>query len=129
MVERSCRRAWTITYWLLTAAFVGTAALNLLHVRGGFLTSYLADLTVPAWLYVIVRGLAGVRPSNPLTRFIGANAERAAIALFVASTATEISQIVWPHGFFAGRFDPLDIIAYGVGIAICYVGDKWCSNQ
>ncbi len=126
MVERSCRRAWTITYWLLTAAFVGTAALNLLHIRGGFLTSYLADLTVPAWLYVIVRGLAGVGPLNPVTRFIGANAERAAITLFAASTATEISQILWPRGFFAGRFDPLDIIAYGVGIAICYLGDKWC---
>jgi hypothetical protein len=128
MVERSCRRAWTITYWLLTAAFVGTAALNLLHIRGGFLTSYLADLTVPAWLYVIVRGLAGAGPLNALTRFIGAKPERAAISLFAASTATEISQIVWPRGFFAGRFDPLDIVAYGAGIAICYVADKWCGN-
>ena len=39
------------------AAFLLTAALNMLHVRAGFLTNYLADLTVPALLYVISRRL------------------------------------------------------------------------
>lgn len=32
------------------AAFLLTAALNLLHLRAGFLTNHLADLTVPALL-------------------------------------------------------------------------------
>jgi hypothetical protein len=48
---------WRIVYWALLAAFLLAAALNMLHVRAGFLTNYLADLVVPAWLYVNVRGL------------------------------------------------------------------------
>ena len=46
---------WLVVYWALFVAFVGTAALNLLHVRGGFLTNHAADLVVPAWLYVAFR--------------------------------------------------------------------------
>ena len=40
------------------------------------------------------------------------------------STLTELSQVYWPRGVFAGRFDPLDILAYGCGLAVCYVADK-----
>lgn len=45
------RRGWVVAYWVLFVAFLGTAALNMLHVRGGFLTNHTADLVVPAWLY------------------------------------------------------------------------------
>ena len=44
---------WTFAYRGLMGAFLLTAALNLLHARAGFLTNYLADLTVPALLYVL----------------------------------------------------------------------------
>jgi hypothetical protein len=117
---------WNLAYRMLMAAFLLTAALNLLHVRAGFLTNYLADLTVPALLYVVSRGLApgtGLYPGR-LMRLLGRTPERAALFFFLASSATELSQILWPGGFFAGRFDPLDIAAYGVGLAVCYVFDK-----
>jgi hypothetical protein len=53
---------------MLFVAFLMTAALNMLRLRGGFVTNHMADLVVPAWLYV------------------------AAGSLFVASALTEVSQ-------------------------------------
>jgi hypothetical protein len=117
---------WIFAYWMLMAAFLLAAGLNLLHVRGGFLTSYLADLTVPSLLYVLSRGLVpNKRPTfAPLMRWVGRTPERAAMSFFLASSATELSQIFWPRGFFAGRYDPWDILAYGVGLSMCYGLDK-----
>ena len=117
---------WRAIYWMLMASFLLSAALNMLHVRAGFLTNYLADLTVPALLYVLSRGLVpGQRPFlRRLLPWVGRTRARAAAIFFLASSATELSQIFWPRGFFAGRFDPWDIVAYGVGLLICYVLDK-----
>jgi len=118
--------SWIIAYWFLMASFVLTASLNLLHVRGGFLTNYLADLTLPALLYVLSRDLAPnkLRYFRRLMRTIGRTPERAAMFFFAASCATELSQILWPRGLFAGRFDPLDLVAYGIGLGVCYGFDK-----
>jgi len=79
-------------------------------------------VAVPALLYVLVRELVpgkGMRPQW-VARALGRTPERAALLLFLASGATELSQIWWPRGFFAGRFDPLDIVAYGTGLAVCW---------
>ena len=117
---------WTTVYGVLMTAFLLTAGLNLLHVRAGFLTNYLADLTLPALLYVLSRGL--VPNKQPrfglLMRWLGRTPERAATFFFLASAATELSRIFWPGGVFAGRFDPWDIVAYGVGLSVCYGFDK-----
>jgi hypothetical protein len=120
---------WLAVYWGLWAAFILTAALNMLHVRAGFLTSYAADIVVPALLYVMLRGLAEHRgrPSL-LSRWLGCSPERAAIVVFVASAATEWSQRYWPRGVFAGRYDPLDIAAFGSGLLSCYACDKFGSR-
>jgi hypothetical protein len=118
---------WTVAYWMLTAAFILTAALNLLHVRAGFLTNYLSDLSLPAWLYILSRGLVPGQSSSFAWRWmpwIGRTPESAATFFFLASSATEVSQIIWPKGFFAGRFDPWDIAAYGAGLLACYLCDK-----
>jgi hypothetical protein len=124
--SRRTMTGWTLVYWFLMAAFLLTAALNLLHVRAGFLTSHLADLTVPALLYVLSRGLVPGKGLHPrvLMRMVGHTPESAATVLFLASTATEFSQIFWPRGFFAGRFDLLDILSYGAGLAACYGVEK-----
>lgn len=124
---RATATRWRLAYWMLWAAFLLTAALNLLHVRAGFLTSHLADLTLPALLYVISRRLVpGRRPFLlRLMPWLGRTPERAASFFFLASSATEVSQIYWPRGLFAGRFDPLDIVAYGAGLLVCYGCDKW----
>src|SRR5262245_12658096 len=106
---------WKTAWWLLSWLFVLTAALNLLQVRAGFLTSYAADLCVPPWLYIHLRGLHGNPSRLPGLAFLGRTPERAAAFLFVASAATEVSQWLWPRGAFAGKFDPLDLLAYGAG--------------
>lgn len=119
------RRGWLVVYWTLFIAILGTAALNMLHVRGGFLTNHAADLVVPAWLYVASRGLHARNGRQTFVqRTLGQTPERAAIVLFLASTLTEVSQFYWPRGLFPGRFDALDVLAYAVGLAIGYVMDK-----
>jgi hypothetical protein len=121
----SCKQWWRVAHYLLFAAFLGTAALNMLRIRGGFFTNYAADLAVPAWLYVASRGSHSLSGRQTfLQRAIGRTPELAALSLFIASALTEFSQLIWPHGFFAGRFDPLDIAAYASGLAVCYAADK-----
>ena len=121
---------WPIIYWTLQIGFIVAAVLNLLHVRAGFLTSHLADLTVPAWLYLVSRGFVPGKPTQfALTRWIGRTPERAASVLLLASVATEISQRYWPHGLFSGHFDPFDIAAFGLGIAFCYLCDRFAKTQ
>lgn len=117
---------WKLAYWLLWAAFLLAASLNLLGVRGGFLTNHLADLSVPALLYVVSRGLASENgpPKLAPMRWIGRTPAIAALTWFAASAASEISQLYWPTGFFSGRFDPWDIVAYAAGLLPCYLFDK-----
>jgi hypothetical protein len=116
---------WRVAYWLFLGVFVLTATLTMSDVSAGFLTSYAADLIVPAWLYIVLRRLAGHGPSrNPLLRRFGRTPEIAAGGLFLGSCLTELSQMVWPHGLFAGTFDPLDLVAYGAGLLGCYLAER-----
>lgn len=121
---------WQFAYRVLTALFLLTAVLNMAHVRGGFLTNHLADLACPAWLYVVIRGLV---PMSPRARrvywWVGRSPERAAVLLFLGSTATEVSQLYWPRGLFSGRFDPWDIVAYGAGLLPVYWMDRKEMNR
>jgi hypothetical protein len=116
---------WRVVYYVLLVLFLVTAALNMLHIRGGVLTNHTADLVVPAWLYVAARGLHAPRARKTLVeRTIGRTPATAALSLFVASTITEVSQRYWPRGIFSGRFDPLDVVAFGAGLAACYAAEK-----
>ena len=129
--ERRRDRAWLVVYWILMASFLLAAALNLGRVSGGFLTSHLADLTVPALLYVLARERApGKRMAfRRATQWLGRTPERAAIVLLLASAGTEVSQAVWPRGIFAGRFDPWDIVAYATGLLVVYGADKLSAGE
>ncbi len=119
--------SWKVAYWTLGSVFLLTAALNLCRIRGGFLTNHTADLTVPALLYIVTRRYppSSVRAAPMrLRQFFGYSPEVAAFLIFGGSTATELSQRFWPHGIFRGTYDPLDLIAYGVSVAIPYVADR-----
>lgn len=122
---------WRLAYYLFFAVFLGTAALNMLHVRGGFLTNHAADVFVPAWLYVAARGLYSRSGRTTLIqRTIGRTPEIAALSLFVASAVTEVSQYYWPHGLFPGRFDWYDLLSYAVGVVVVFAADKfWSTNR
>jgi hypothetical protein len=119
---------WLVVYWTLMTSFLVAAALNVAQVPGGFLTDYLADLTVPALLYVLARELApGKRLAfRGATEWLGRTPERAGLVLLLASIGTELSQAVWPRGVFAGRFDPWDIAAYAAGLVAVYGADRLC---
>lgn len=117
---------WLVVYYSLFLAILGTGALNMLQVRGGFLTNHAADVVVPAWLYVATRGLHSAHGrTTHIQRTIGRTPEIAALSLFAASTLTEISQYYWPHGVFSGRFDPVDMLAFAGGLAACYAAEKF----
>ena len=128
MIDQASQRertGWRIAYWSLSAIFLATAALTMAHVRGGFFTSYAADLFLPPWLYIVTRRLSMPgQSSNPLLRWLGSSPELAALSIFIGSALSEVSQIFWPKGFFSGIFDPLDLVAYGVGLLTCYIVDK-----
>jgi len=123
------RQRWFVAYVVLLLGIVATGVLNMLRVSGGFLTNHLADIVVPAWLYVAFRGLH-VAPGRTtrLQRWVGRTPEWAALVLFTASTVTEVSQYYWPRGIFSGRFDPLDVLSYAVSLALCYAADRLSSK-
>ena len=122
--------SWRIAYWVLLAVIVVTAALNMRHINAGFFTNHAADLSVPAWMYIVLRHFPGKRHFvNALNLWLGKTPELAATSIFLASTLTEFSQLVWPKGIFPGTFDPLDIAAYGLGLLVCYVIDKRVANE
>lgn len=122
--------AWRAAHRVLLGLFILAAALNMLDIHAGFLTSHLADLVVPAWMYVVSRGLhTRSGRSTRIQRTLGRSPEMAAISLFVASALTEISQHYWPQGLFRGRFDPLDVVAYAAGIAVCYAADRFSAER
>jgi hypothetical protein len=116
-------RAWVAAYWVLTAVFIVTAIISTKRIPAGFLSNYAADVACPAWLYIILRGLHG-HGRSAIGRYFAATPERAALVLFGGSTLTEMSQIWWPRGFFAGRYDPYDILAYAIGVGACYTLEK-----
>lgn len=122
--QRAPRRWWRVAYWVLFIVWTGCALLGMNRIRAGFLTSYGADLTQPAWLYIVVRGLHGAGQNTWLVRLLGATPTRAALSIFAAGVLTETSQLYWPRGVFSGRFDPLDIVAFAVGIGVCYMLDS-----
>ena len=98
---------------------------NLAPVRAGFLSNHLADLVVPAWLYLLARSVyPGAKPNTLIAPTVGHTPARGALVLFTASTITERWQRVWPQGLFRGRFDRYDIGAYAVGLAAIFLVEK-----
>lgn len=97
-------------------------------IRAGLLTSYGADLTIPAWLYITVRSLYDPRRTTLLRRLFGRTPELAFFAVTAGSIGTELSQYFAPHGPFPGTFDPVDILMYLLGTGICYYAEKRTSH-
>jgi hypothetical protein len=118
-------RWWSIASYALLVAFLVAAVLNYFSIPGGFLTSHCADIAIPAWLYIIYRGLNQPKRTNIIvTRYIGKTPETCAVVMFGASAFTEICQYYWPRGIFNGYYDPLDILAFAAGVGVCYGFDK-----
>lgn len=118
---------WTIFYWALLVSWLTGAALFMARVKGGFLTNYLSDLTFPAWFYIYIRGLATTDRRLPQIPFfkdwIGENPKRSLLAILFIGIVSEAKTFYWPTGVISGTFDFLDIVAYALGLFICYYFD------
>jgi hypothetical protein len=109
---------------LAWGAFIGVGALQMAHVHAGFVTNYGADVVCPALLYVLVRrrkmipfNLLHVRP-RPL-----AAAACILIPCFVWEILQRYDLSGTPLAITRGHFDPLDLAAYAIGVAVVAVPD------
>jgi len=118
-------RTWATAHATLIVLFLCTAYTTMANISAGLFTSYAADVVVPAMMYISLRSLHRQTPSRwPLARIFGRTPELTALTLFLGSTATEVSQIYWPAGAFAGTFDPWDVAAYFLGVSLPYSFDR-----
>jgi hypothetical protein len=117
-------QGWRVLSRSLLAFWVGCALLDMTGAGPFFLRSYGADVTVPAWMYIMLRSLEGPRRRQVFHRLLGRTPEQAAVLLFLASTATELMQRFFPRGPIPGTFDKFDIVAFAVGLVVVYVLDK-----
>lgn len=119
--------------WLTNIGFVFamiSVGLQMMSVKGGFLTNYLADIAGPVWFYGIVRQrkvlFKKLLPKNSDPAF-------AAIFVFLVGTGWEICQAFdfsgTPLAITRGRYDPWDIVAFAVSSAGCYAFDKLLISQ
>jgi hypothetical protein len=109
------------------------AGLSMSRVNGGFLTNYLADLSFPPWFYIHIRGLVTNGKNIPRLAFFGnwfgLSPERSSISIFMVGVITELKTYYWPGGPLTGTYDLVDIVAYAIGLLICYAIDKWIFNS
>lgn len=115
---------WNFFRGLFLMVWLAAAAANVAGIRVGFLTSHAADLALPAWLYIVARMQASEGRTSRLLPWVGRSPGRTAGLIFTAASATELSQYFWPQGVFAGTFDPLDIVAFGVSATACYLAEQ-----
>jgi hypothetical protein len=107
---------------LLWTLFALIGWLQMQHKHVGFLTSQGADVVAPALLFVLTRD------GKSLLRFIGLRQDRPAViaaGVFGLSLAWEVCQkLQW----IPGVFDPMDIVAYAVGVAVPFMLDRWLTH-
>ena len=91
-------------------------ALQMFHVRGGWLTNYGADVFGTAWLYAMFRqGKTVLQRERPLSP------EATAALVFFGCAGSEFGQQL---RVVPGHFDPLDLVAFGVTVLLCYGIDR-----
>jgi len=126
------RKFWTIAYWILLVCWITGALLFMARVRAGFMTNYLSDLTFPAWFYIYIRGLSNTYNRRPklliFKEWFGLSPQRALISIFAVGAISEVKTFYWPTGIISGTFDYFDIIAYAIGLLICFYFDSRKSN-
>lgn len=109
---------------LALVAFVGIGGMQMYQVNGGVVTSYGADLLAPPILYFSFR--EGYRIPRT-TRVWRLDPLASLLTVFIGCAVWEWSQRYdfggTPLALAAGRFDPLDLLAYALGLLISYAVD------
>jgi len=86
----------------------------------GFWTSYVLDITGPAWCYILIRGQYKSADSTFLS--IRFSPELAAIIITGVCIIIETSQY---FDLYDAYFDPYDYLAYVSGVLPLFIIDKW----
>lgn len=101
-------------YMLLVLGGIG--GMQMYGVDGGFWTDYGADLLAPPYMYLAFRaGRWRMRPSVALLVVLG--------GCFVWEGLQRYDLSGTPLAITRGRFDPGDLVAYTVGLLVCYAVD------
>lgn len=119
---------WRIAYYFLLVCWILGALLFMYRIRAGWLNCYLSDVAFPPWFYIHLRGLHRSdrrKAFLPIVKdFFGVIPWRAGISIFLVGLVSELL-VVWPRPLITGTFDPLDILAYAVGLIVCMAFDLW----
>jgi len=97
---------------VLWGLFIAIGLMQMARLRLGWVTSYGADVICPAVLYVISRD------GKSLSRYLWMPRDkpnRIAIGVFLLSAVWEVAQGL---GWLRGTFDPWDLVAYAIGVAV-----------
>lgn len=99
--------------------FVGIGGLQMYRVNAGILTNYGADLLAPPFLYLASRsGRLRMRPLTALLVVLG--------GCFLWEWMQRYDLAGTPLAITRGHFDPMDLLAYSLGLLVTYVLDvRW----
>ena len=115
-IDKVTRSAAAQVFYLGTVVSALTiGALQMFHVRAGWLTNYGADVFGTAWLYAMFRQGRTVFGSGQMS------ASGAAGFVFLGCALSEFAQRT---AWFPGTFDPLDLVAFAVTCVACYALDR-----
>ena len=122
------RRSYRIALNALAlVAFVGIGGMQMYEVDGGLVTSYGADLLAPPILYFSFREGYRIPRSGLIWRL---SPLASLLTVLGGCAAWEWSQRFdlsgTPLVITAGVFDPVDLLAYTLGLLVCYSVDvRW----
>ena len=122
------RRSYRIALNALAlVAFVGIGGMQMYEVNGGLITSYGGDLLGPPILYFSFREGYRMRRSGRIWRL---SPLASLLTVLSGCAAWEWSQRFdlsgTPLVIAAGVFDPVDLLAYTLGLLACYSVDvRW----
>jgi hypothetical protein len=91
-------------------------ALQTFRIRAGIVTDYGADIFGTAWLYGMFR-----QGRTVFQRGRGLRADTTTLLVFIGCAVSELGQLV---DLIPGVFDPLDLLAYGASVLLCYAVDR-----
>jgi hypothetical protein len=111
-IQRTYRILWDA---LFLATFVGIGGMQMLGLNAGPVTSYGADLLAPPLIYVALRRGPWFKRDLQISPVATLSIVLIACGVWEVSQRYDLSGT--PLAVAAGTFDPLDLVAYAVGLA------------
>ncbi len=114
-----------IRWWAVAIILFGSTGLLTCVVKHpGFWSSYVLDITGPAWNYILIRGLFTPTKTTALSRYF--TPEITIIFIIGTCYLIEFCQYI---ELYDSHYDPYDFLAYVSGVLPCYIADKWSGRQ